>query len=1549
MSFKVAVKVFLCALFLAASIILVAAAQNSPAVRIPSRITQAIDEANVTTLRGNTHPLAQARFDQGAAPDSMPMQRMLLVLKRSQAQESALDALLDQQQDSTSPNYHHWLTPEQFGQQFGPSDQDIQTITNWLQSRGFSVAGVSNGRTVIEFSGTAGQVRQAFRTEIHRYAVNGQNHWANSADPQIPAALAPVVAGINTLYNFPRRAMHQVVGSFSRSPSTGQIEPVSPQFTINWLGNEWLAVAPADFAKIYNVPNLSLVPAPATQYNGDGQTIAIVGESDINLQDVNAFRTMFGLPVPAKLNTIVSGADPGTDPGGLETEADLDVEWAGAVAPNATIDLVLAQDTETSLGVDLAAQYAVDNNIAPVLNESFGICEFFMGNADNTFYSQLWQQAAAEGITVTVSSGDGGSAACDQNVGTQGGAQFGLSVSGFTSTPYNISVGGTDFNDVTDFNAFWNVTPTNTPTLPSVLGYVPEMTWNDSCTNQEIFQHFSVTSAEQSCNNTTEKNDGYVSIGGGSGGKSQCIQSDGLNESSCSQGYPKPSWQAGPGVPADGVRDIPDVSLFASNGFNASFYAICEADLNPSATSCDPFSGTSTFVGIGGTSASSPAFAGIMALVNQATGERHGNANYILYKLASQSGNTCMSIASSSSTCVFYDVPSGSTIAMPCTKGAPDDPTQPGTPCSVEFSNDTVGILSGYDSGTGYDLATGLGSINAANLIGRWKTFESSLTPSSTTLALTAVTDLGSLTHGESVQATVTVTGSGGTPSGTVSLIAQTGASAQQSVASAPLVNGTATFSTTSLPGGSNYNVVAQYSGDATFKPSTSSPQAVSVTPEASKVSIEYLTFDKTTGKLIPTTTAPFDSPALLRINVTSQAGDACVQKDGDPTATSGCPTGTVTVTDNGAPLDAGTYTLNSQGYAEDQSIFLTGGTHSIVGTYAGDNSYTASSCSCSTTVAITPAPTTTALSTPYPYPPLGTPFSITATIAAQISPSSAYRLTGSPGDVQFFSGSTPITPGSGTTVTYQSVSAFNGDTELLATLNTSSLPLGAQNITAQYNGSQNYAASAISNPYQISVTMPTATTLSSSNTSPVAGEPVSFTATVAPTQPGAPAPTGAVGFTSSGVGADGILSGDLAQASLILPAGTVQVVANYRGDSNNAPSTSPPVTETVTPISTSMTFSTSNPAPQVGDPVVFTASIASAPDTGPATFGYVNLSVNGGLLASGTVLNGQATITTAALPAGTEAIVATYVPDRYRSGSTASVTETVSKATPQVAVNSGTPTVIAGTPVTFVASISYPPGAPFPTGTVQFTANGTPIGAPLTLSYPYNWVNVTTSSLPIGAVSILASYSGDSNYVSVTSQFTQTVTVAPTFSISANPTSLTIATPGQSASTTLTFTSQYGLAGPGYMSSSTCGIQITERISCTLSAFSLGANGTAQATLTFQSTAASQIAPDSRDRSPFQPGGDAQRIFLEAMFCAIAALALIQRRKQRRWQIIFGAVLVAVVLTGVSCGGGSTSNGAPGGFGGNTGTPVGPVQMTVSITIDGVTQTVPNLTLTVQ
>jgi subtilase family serine protease len=344
----------------------VVSAQSS---NVQPRITAAVDESQLTTLRGNTHPLARPEFDRGPAPPSLPMERMLLVLKRSSGQEAALDALLDQQQDKSSRNYHAWLTPQQFGQQFGPADQDIQAITSWLQSHGFQVNRVANGRTVIEFSGTAGQVRDAFHTEIHRYTIDNEDHWANSSDPQIPTALTPVVTGVDTLHNFPREAMHHVGGAVVRSKDTGALQSAQPLFTLGGTcgiqGLSCYGVGPYDFATIYNVlPLWKATP----HIDGTGQTIAIVGESDINIQDVRDFRNYFGLPANDP-QFIVDGPDPGTVPGD-ETESDLDVEWSGAVARGATIDFVISQSTEASLGVDLSVQYIVDNNLAPIVSES---------------------------------------------------------------------------------------------------------------------------------------------------------------------------------------------------------------------------------------------------------------------------------------------------------------------------------------------------------------------------------------------------------------------------------------------------------------------------------------------------------------------------------------------------------------------------------------------------------------------------------------------------------------------------------------------------------------------------------------------------------------------------------------------------------------------------------------------------------------------------------------------------------------------------------------------------------------------------------------------------------------------------------------------------------------------------------------------------------------------------------------------------------------------------------------------------------------------------
>jgi subtilase family serine protease len=696
---------------------------------VPARVTQPVDLEKLVTLQGNTHPLARPEFDQGAAPDTLPMERVLLVLQRSPEQEAALRKLLDEQQIKSSPNYHMWLTPEQFGEQFGPADADIQAVTDWLTSQGFQVNRVAAGRTIIEFSGTAGAVRQAFHTEIHKFVVNGEERWANASDPQIPSALSPVVAGFASLNNFPRQPMIQRVGAFSRSKATGEVRPL---FTVPTKMGDYYALGPTDFATIYNVLPLWQA-SPAT--DGTGQTLAIVAESNINIQDVQDFRNLFGLPANNP-QIIVDGVDPGVTMSPTETEADLDIEWAGAVAKNATIDLVVSEPTESTEGVDLSALYIIDNNLAPIMSESYGACEAALGTGGNAFQNALHQQGAAEGITIVVASGDRGSAVCDVSA-SESAAEYGLAVSGTASTPFNVAVGGTDFNDANNWSGYWSTT-NNTSTLSSALSYIPEMTWNDSCAR------FGVAS---NCASAPSDTPAGIDLVAGSGGASNCNISTGtMPNVACTSGYAKPSWQTGTGVPNDGVRDVPDVSLFAGDGtISRSFYVLCEADaLPPGYISCNPAYSNWYFIGAGGTSAAAPAFAGLMALVNQKTGERQGNANYVLYSLAAKSGSSCTSSATavSNSSCIFYDVVTGNN-SVACVGGTPNCSNTTSGGYGILEVNPPSNPSPAWGTTTGYDLATGLGSVNAANLVNNWSSV--SFAPTTTTLTNLSPT---TLTHG---------------------------------------------------------------------------------------------------------------------------------------------------------------------------------------------------------------------------------------------------------------------------------------------------------------------------------------------------------------------------------------------------------------------------------------------------------------------------------------------------------------------------------------------------------------------------------------------------------------------------------------------------------------------------------------------------------------------------------------------------------------------------------------------------------------------------------
>jgi hypothetical protein len=1060
-------------------------------------ITQRIDSSQLVTLEGNTHPLARTLSDLGEASPDLQLHRMLLLLNHTPAQDAALTQLLEEQQEKESPSYHQWLTPDQFGQQFGASMQDVQTITSWLQSNGFQVTQVARGRNVIEFSGTAAQVQAAFHTSIHSYLGSDGPHWANASDPQIPAALAPAIAGIESLNNFPRVAHNSFYGVYSQSDR--KLQSPRPSFTEgcgtdqNGSPLTCFAVSPFDFATIYNV-----LPLWTGGTDGTGQTIAVVGRSNVNPTDISTFRSLFDLPAADAnhLQVILNGPDPGLT--GDESEADIDVQWSGAVAKNAKIDFVVSQSTETSDGVDLSAFYIIDNNLAPILSESFGQCEQFLGAAGNTFYQNLWEQAAAQGISVFLSTGDNGAAGCDSFQGsTPEPATHGVAVSGLASTPFNAAVGGTDFNDATNAATFWNAT--NDPTTQaSAKGYIPETTWNDSCTNALFATVGFTTNAETNCNNAQLS--GFVLTEGGSGGASTV--------------YPKPSWQTGTGVPSDGKRDIPDVSLFASNGFVGNFYVICEADIT------NGFCNLNNLAGFGGTSVSTPAFAGIMALVNQTIGSRQGNPNFVLYKLAATKPTA------------FHDVASGSTIAMPCQSGSPN--------CNVNTPGHSLGVLSGYATGAGYDLATGLGSVDANAMVTNWSsvTFKSSATTLSSPTPTT-------LTHGQQVTATVSVAAvapATGTPTGQVSLLTSTG----KSVGGFNLTAGSASVTTNLLPGGT-YTLKAHYEGDGTFggSDSTASP-SITVSPEGSKTGLALETFDLNGNQTNPNaTSAVYGSFYLLRVNVTNAAGTACAPL---PAGNSACPSGTVALTDNSNALDGGNFTLNSLGYTEDQAIELNGGAHAVQAQYAGDGSFDASTGSDSVTI--------TAAATSF------TSFAVqgTATSLASVPMTaivSAQSFGAAPTGTFTFS-SDGVSLGNATGV--GNTVGNSGTVTITANFNTT-IPLGTHIITAKYNGDANYS-SANSSPATIKVSLPAPSITVSPNTQTVnAGDSATVTALVDAATSG-PAITGTISFTDE---MNSVLPGTVTlmpgtdsnghptlQASLTFkPAVDMGVFANYSGDTN--------------------------------------------------------------------------------------------------------------------------------------------------------------------------------------------------------------------------------------------------------------------------------------------------------------------------------------------------------------------------------------------------------------
>ena len=616
-------------------------AAATPAGAQQNRIPAGIDASQAVSLTNHVHPKAQRQYDRGPVDAGFVMDRLSVLLAPSAEQQAKLDAYLSALQDPGSPDYRNWLTPEQFADRFGVSTSDLGQITGWLGAQGFTIRTVAPSRNWVAFSGTASQVRQTFRTETHRFQVNGELHFSNTADPSVPAALHGVITAIRGLNDFAFR-------------------PPQPHLTPAYTaasGNHYLA--PADLATIYNLNSLA-----ANGYDGTGQKLAIVGQSAVDLNDLRNFRTLFGLPASdPQIVLVPGGADPGIVSGDL-VEADLDLEWAGAAAKNASLVYVYSRDVMDAL------QYTVTQNLAPVIAMSYGDCETAGGASQRS----IAQQANAQGITWIAASGDSGAAGCESTDATV--ATHGLAVNLPSSIPEVTGVGGTTFAEGS--GTYWG---TNNASLGSALSYVPETSWNDSGSRRLE----------------------------ASGGGASAI-------------FGKPGWQAGPGVPADNARDVPDVALAASPQHDGAI--LCTGG------SCANGLGT-RFTVVGGTSLSTPVFAGIATLVNHylvGTGAVAkaglGNMNPTLYGLAQ------------TTTDIFHDVTTGNNVV----------------PCRIGTADCTMGML-GYQAGPGYDLVTGLGSVNANNLVTEWKNFQ----PAPAALSSVTVTP-ATVAGGASATLTVTLT-----------------------------------------------------------------------------------------------------------------------------------------------------------------------------------------------------------------------------------------------------------------------------------------------------------------------------------------------------------------------------------------------------------------------------------------------------------------------------------------------------------------------------------------------------------------------------------------------------------------------------------------------------------------------------------------------------------------------------------------------------------------------------------------------------------------------
>jgi hypothetical protein len=1454
----------------------------------PVLITQTVDDGKLVTLGGNTRPEATAKYDRGRVDDDLLMEHLLLLLKRAPEQEGELQNFIDELHDSSSPTYHRWLTAEEFGERFGLAQQDRDTIKNWLQSHGLKVNVDYTNGILIDFSGTAGQVRKAFHTEIHNLNVNGVKHIANMSDPQIPAALAPAVVGVVSLHDFPPHPMYKP----------------RADYTVSENGTNYYLVVPGDLATIYN-----LNPLFSAGISGQGQTIVVIEDTDVYATaDWASFRSVFGLSsyTDGSFNQVhpapPSGSNNCSDPGviGSDREAILDAEYASAAAPSAAIVLASCTNTET-FGALIALQNLLNGSNTPpaLVSVSYGECEAANGASSNAAFNSTFQQAVTEGVSVFVAAGDHAASACDVYYQE---AVYGIGITGFGSSPYNVSVGGTDFGDTFagTNSTYWSAT--NSATYESAESYVPEIPWNDSCGSSLIaeFKGFSQTYGSSGFCNSSQGEANFLDTVGGGGGPSGCARGtpsqSGVVSGTCA-GWPKPSYQSVLGNSSDGVRDIPDVSLFAASGVWLHYYPYCFS--GPGGTSCS--NPPVDWPGAGGTSFSSPIMAGIQALVNQKAGARQGNPNFVYYSLAATeygaSGDSaCDSTLGNTvgSSCIFYDVRQGDNDV---------DCVSAPTLTNCYLPSGTNGVLStsngayqpAFGTTTGWDFATGIGTVNAYNLVTNWPAgFTLTANPASLTI-VQGSQETSTITIAPSTGFSGNVTlSAAGLPSGVTAAFSPSSATSSSTLtvtASATAATGTVTVTITGKSGTLTNTTVFSLTVNPpnTFSLSAS-PSAVTTTPGSGGTSTISITPANGFSGSVTLSAGGLPSGVTAAFSPNPATSSSTLTLTADATAAIGTATVTITGTSGGlvktttlrvtvTPVPS--YTLSAspasmsmvQGSAGTSTISITpanGFTGNVALSAAGlpsgvtaafsPNPATSSSTLTLTASAAAALETATVTIT-------GTSGSLTetTTLSVTVTPAPSFTLSTFPASVSIEQG------GQGTsTISIAPVNGFNGSVTLSAaglpsgvtaafspnpvtSIGTLTLTAGATAATGTATVTITGTSGSLTGTTTLSLTVkgtPNFTLLASpASVSIVQGGQGTSTISITPangfsesvTLSAAGLPGGVTaGFSPNPATSSSTLT---LTASATAAAGTTTVTITGTSGSLTETTT---LSLTVTTPEPSFTLSTSPATVSIAQGRQRRSTITMTPVNGFS--GSVTLSAAG--LPSGVTAafspNPATSSSTLTLTAGTTAALETATVTI--TGTSGSLTETTTLSvtvTPApsytLAANPSSVSIVQGSQGT--SAISITPANGF-TGNVTLSAGGLPSGVTAAFS-PNPATSNSTLTLTASATAALetatVTITGTSGSLTETTTLSVTVTPAPSYTLSASPGSVSIMQGGQGTST-ISITPADGFSGSVTLSAAGLPSGVTAAFSpnpatssstLTLTASATAAAGTATVTIT--------------------------------------------------------------------------------------------------------------------